>query len=32
VAEVNNGLLCAIDPAAGLPKTIYNPGACRGGF
>jgi hypothetical protein len=32
VAEVNNSLLCPLDPAAGLPKTIYNPGACAGGF
>jgi hypothetical protein len=31
VAEVNNVLICPVDPGA-LPRTIYNPGACSGGF
>jgi hypothetical protein len=31
VAEVNNVLVCQVDPAA-LPRTIYNPGACDGGY
>jgi hypothetical protein len=32
VAEVNNLLVCPVDPAAGLPKTIWHPGVCVGGF
>jgi hypothetical protein len=32
VGEMNNVLVCPVDPAFGVPQKIYNPGACCGGF
>jgi hypothetical protein len=32
VAEVNNVLVCPLDPSLGFPQTVYHPGACCGGF